>query len=167
MPTTNEITIYLKLCHETSLINAFADSQGTTEIGATTVLEIMSNPDGNPLNQPDPTISVVFVNPDDPGNVKCGTIEFHVAAADTCPFGNSTVRPDASKAVLIHDEKADLTASSPASNKATIRGGLAENTTYKFAIFGSWNCVSGPRTFTLDPIIKIQNGSGQTTSWAR
>lgn len=27
----------------------------------------------------------------------------------------------------------------------------------EFAIHGSWNCGSGPRTYTLDPVIKIQN----------
>lgn len=167
MPIANELTVYLKLCHQNSLITAFADSQGTTRIEETTVLEILSNPEGNPLNQPDPTIGVVFVNPDDPGNVKCGRIEFQIAPADSCPFGNSTVHPDSSKAVLIHDEKADLTASIPASTKATIRNGLAANATYKFAIHGSWNCTSGPRTFTLDPIIKIQNGSGQTSGPTR
>lgn len=157
MPNTSEVTIYLKLCHDTSLITAYADSQCTSEITETTVLEILSNPEGNPQNQPDPTIGVVFVNPQDPGNVKCGLIEFQIAPADSCPFGNSTVQPDASKVVRIHEEKADLTASKPAAAKATIRGGLAANATYKFAIHGSWNCTSGPRTYTLDPVIKIQN----------
>ena len=157
MPAPSEVTIYLKLCHDSSLITAYADDQCATEIGETTVMEILSNPDGNPQDLPDPTIGVVFVNPDDPGNVKCGVIEFQIAPTDSCPFGNSTVQPDSSKVVLIHDEKADLTATNPAANKATIRGGLAADSTYKFAIRGSWNCTSGPRTYTLDPIIKIQN----------
>lgn len=157
MPTPSELTIYLKLCHDTSLITAYADSQCITEIGETTVLEILSNPESNPQNLPESTIGVVFVNPDNPADVKCGRIEFQIAPADSCPFGNSAVQADSSKMVLIHDEKADLTASNPAANKATIRNGLAANATYKFAIHGSWNCTSGPRTYTLDPIIKIQN----------
>lgn len=106
MPT-NEITIYLKLCHETSLISAFTDSQGTTEIGATTVLEIMSNPDGNPLNQPDPTISVVFVNPDDSWQREMRDDRVSSRRRAHLPVRQFHARPDASKAVLIHDEKAD------------------------------------------------------------
>ncbi len=47
---------------------------------------------------------MVFVNPADPNNVKCGRIEFQVAPADVCPFANSVAQPTASKAVLIHDE---------------------------------------------------------------
>ncbi|MBL9135092.1 MAG: hypothetical protein JNK85_04455 [Verrucomicrobiales bacterium] len=157
MPNASDITLYLKLCHQNSLITAYADSQCTIEVGETTVLEIPSHPAGNPQNLPDPTIGVVFVNPDDPSNVKCGWIEFQIAPADSCPFGNSTVRPDSSKVVLIHEEKADLGSSNPAANKATIRSGLAANATYKFAIHAAWNCTSGPRTYTLDPVIKIQN----------
>ncbi len=157
MPSTSDLTIYLKLCHHGSTITAYADSQCSTEIGETTVLEILSHPHGNPHDHPDPTIGVVFVNPDDPGNVKCGKIEFQIAPADSCPFGNSTVKPDSSKAVPIHHEKADLTASKPAATKATIRSGLPADATYKFAIHASWNCASGPRSYTLDPVIKIQN----------
>lgn len=157
MPNASDLTLYLKLCHETSLITAFADPQFTQEIGETTVLEIPSNPAGNPLNQPDPTIGVVFVNPDDPGKVKCGLIEFQIAPADSCPFGNSSVQADASKVVRLHEERADRTAPQAATNKAVIRSGLPANSTYKFAIHGAWDCASGPRTFTLDPVIKIQN----------
>ena len=118
---------------------------------------LSSNPDGNPADLPLPAVGVVFVNPSDPNHVKCGRIEFQVAAADTCPFANSAVQPDASKMVLLNDDLSDLSGSAPAPNKAVIRDGIASGSTFKFAIYGAWQCVSGLRNFTLDPIIRVQN----------
>lgn len=157
MPYTTDLTIYLKLDPHSAAMTAYTDSACTTQILETTVLGISSNPDVAPQDQPDPTIGVVFVNPDDPTNVKCGTVQFQIAPADQCPFGNSTLQADASKMVLIHDDMADLTAPNPSANKASIRRGLSTDTSYKFSIYASWNCSCGPKTYLLDPIIKIQN----------
>ena len=155
MPTNNEVTLYVRLDPHSAVLNAYADSECTNEIHETTIIHLHSNPEGNPQNAPAPAIGVVFVNPADPNNVKCGRIEFQVAAADACPFANSETQPDASKAVLIHDERKDVPGSNPASFKAIIRDGLAVNSTYKFSIYGAWDCSCGPRTFLLDPTVKI------------
>lgn len=158
MPTNNnEVTLYVRLDPHSAVLNVYADSQCTSEVHETTVIHLYSNAAGSPKNVPAPTIGVVFVNPADPNNVKCGQIEFQVAAVDACPFANSVAKPDASKFVLIHDERKDVPGANPASHKAVIRDGLAVNSTYKFAIHGAWDCSCGPRTFTLDPTVKILN----------
>jgi hypothetical protein len=159
MPTYNEVIVYVKLDHQNALIQAFSDSQCNQEITETTELPVNSNPDGNPNNLPLPAIGVVFVNPSDPNNVKCGRIEFQIAPSDTCPFANSTVQPDDSTSVLLNDQMGDTTGPAPAPNKAVIRDGIAPGSTFKFSIYGAWQCVSGPRNFTLDPIIRVQNAN--------
>lgn len=156
MPRT-DVTIYLKLNPDTAQLNAYEDRQCTSPIVETTVLTISSRANGHSNNQQNSTIGVVFVNPNNHGRVKGGIVRFTTAPSAPCPFDSPIPRADNTKEVLINPSKAEFGQSTGASNKARISSGLAVDSTYKFSIEAEWDGPAGELSYTLDPVIKIQN----------